>query len=204
MASRSRKLSEAGRDIGELPAAANPERKATAAKNFRAFCDSYFACVFHLGWSPDHLRIMATTEQAVLHGGLFALAMPRGSGKTSLAESACLWAILYGHRDFVCLIGSDEAHAADMLESLKTELETNELLLADFPEAGFPIHALEGIPHRAGGQLFRGERTHIGWTAKEIVLPTIPGSPASGDLRRAACRTLRRRSSSGRSPTRRR
>ncbi|MBA3686570.1 MAG: phage terminase large subunit family protein, partial [Planctomycetes bacterium] len=186
MASRSRKLSEAGRDIGELPAVANPERKATAAKSFRAFCDSYFASVFHLGWSPDHLRIMATTEQAVLHGGLFALAMPRGSGKTSLAESACLWAILYGHRDFVCLIGSDEGHAADMLESLKTELETNDLLLADFPEAVFPIHALEGIPHRAGGQLYRGERTHIGWTAKEIVLPTIPGSPASGAVVKVA------------------
>lgn len=186
IANRSRLLSEAGRDIGELPALRQPERKAATARNFRSFCESYFATVFSLRWSNDHLRVIRTIEQAVLQGGLFALAMPRGSGKTSLAECACLWAILHGHRDFVCLIGSDEAHAADMLESLKTELETNDLLLADFPEAVFPIHALDGIPHRAGGQLYRGERTHIGWTAKEIVLPTIPGSPASGAIIKVA------------------
>ncbi|MFW5698671.1 MAG: terminase gpA endonuclease subunit, partial [Planctomycetota bacterium] len=131
-------------------------------------------------------RVMGKIEQAVLEGGLFALAMPRGSGKTSLAECACLWAILYGHRDFVCLIGSDEAHAADMLDSLKTELETNDRLLEDFPEAVFPIQALDGIPHRAGGQLYHGERTHIGWTAKEIVMPTIPDSPASGAIIKVA------------------
>jgi hypothetical protein len=33
---------------------------------------------------------------------------------------------------------------------------------------------------RQHGQLYKGERTHIGWTAREIVLPTIPGSNASG------------------------
>jgi hypothetical protein len=186
IAARSRQLSEAGREIGELPPVADSARKATAAQNFRAFCESYFAGVFSLRWSPDHLRIIAKIEQAVLQGGLFALAMPRGSGKTSLAECACLWAILHGHRDFVCLIGSDEAHAADMLDSLKTELETNDLLLADFPEAVFPIHALDGIPHRAGGQLYHGERTHIGWTAKELILPTVPGSPASGAIIKVA------------------
>ena len=45
-------------------------------------------------------------------------------------ESACLWAILFGHRDFVCLIGCDEGHAMDMLESIKTELDGNDLLSA--------------------------------------------------------------------------
>ncbi len=84
-----------------------------------------------------------------MHGGLFALAMARGSGKSSIAEVACIWAVLYGHRNFVCLIGSDEGHACDMLDSIKTELDSNELLLADFPEVCFPIHALDGISNRA-------------------------------------------------------
>jgi hypothetical protein len=186
MAERSRMRSEDGRDIGAMPAVANPGRKLRAARDFRFFCESYFPELFHLAWSDDHLKVIAKTEQAVLEGGLFALAMPRGSGKTTIAECACLWAILYGHREFVCLIGSDEAHALDMLESLKTELEANDALLADFPEVVFPIHCLEGIPHRAGGQLHQGERTHIGWTAREIVLPTIPGSPASGAIVKVA------------------
>jgi len=185
-AERDRLKSEAGRDIGDLPPVENPPRRAAAERSFRAFCDAYFPEIFHLGWSPDHLRVLAQAEQAVLHGGLFALAMPRGSGKTTIAECACLWAILYGHREFVCLIGSDEQHASDMLESMKTELETNDLLLADFPEAVFPIRALDGISHRANGQLYRGERTHIGWTAKEIILPTVPGSKASGAVIKVA------------------
>lgn len=40
--------------------------------------------------------------------------------------------MLNGHREFVCLIGSDEGHAMDMLESIKTELDANDLLLEDF------------------------------------------------------------------------
>jgi len=36
-----------------------------------------------------------------------------------------------------------------MLESIKVEFETNERLLEDYPEAVFPIHALERIHNRA-------------------------------------------------------
>jgi hypothetical protein len=185
-AKRKRLMSEAGRDIGDLPPVINPERKTAAARNLRFTCESYFGSLFYLPWSDDHLRIMAKAEEAILHGGLFALATMRGFGKSSIAECACLWAVLNGHREFIALIGSDEQHAVDMLDSLKTELETNDLLLEDFPEVVFPIRSLEGIPHRAGGQLHHGKRTHIGWTAKEIVLPTIAGSPASGAVIRVA------------------
>jgi hypothetical protein len=178
--------SESGRDIGDLPPVADPARKAAAERSFHAFCDAYFPEVFHLPWSADHLKVIAKIELAVLHGGLFAMAMARGSGKTSIVECACLWAVLYGHRDFVCLIGSDEGHAADMLESIKTELEGNDLLEADFPEAVYPIAKLEGIANRANGQMYRGERTHIGWTAREIVLPAIPGSKANGAIIKVA------------------
>ncbi|MCK6458235.1 MAG: hypothetical protein L6Q92_17110, partial [Phycisphaerae bacterium] len=183
---RNIELSLTGRDIGEMPAVVNAERKTRAARDFRFFCEHYFPQTFHLPWSPDHLKVVAKIEQAVLEGGLFAMAMPRGSGKTSLCETACLWALVYGHREFVALIGSDEEHAANMLDSIKAELENNDLLLEDFPEVVFPIRALEGIHQRAGGQLFQGKQTHIGWTAREIVLPTIPGSKASGTIIRVA------------------
>jgi len=183
---RNAALSLAGRDIGELPVVVNPERKARAEGDFRFFCESYFPFTFHLPWSPDHLKVIAKIEQAVLRGGLFAMAMPRGSGKTSICECACVWAVLYGHRDFVALVGSDEGHAMDMLESIKTELDGNELLLEDFPEVSFPIQCLDGIANRCSGQLYKGQRTHIGWTAREIVLPTMPGSKASGAIIKVA------------------
>ena len=167
---RNAAIALAGRDIGELPAVENPDRKAKAAGSFRFFCEAYFSLTFHLAWSPDHLKVITKIEEAVVRGGLFSLAMARGSGKSSLAEVACIWAVLNGYRDFVCLIGSDEGHACDMLDSIKTELDGNDLLLADYPEVCFPIQALDGISNRANGQLYQGKRTQIGWTAKEIVL----------------------------------
>ena len=179
-------LAIAGRDIGELPSVVDPARKDRAARDFQAFCEAYFPAVFYLPWSPDHLRVLRKIEQAVLHGGLFAMAMPRGSGKTTLCECACLWALLYGHRQFVALIGASELHAIEMLESIKTELDGNERLLEDFPEVIYPIRALDGIANRCSGQLYHGARTHIGWTANEVILPTIPGSQASGGIIRVA------------------
>jgi len=100
---------------------------------------------------------------------------------TTICECACIWAVLNGHREFVCLIGSDEGHAMDMLESIKTELDANELLLIDYPEVCQPIQALDGIANRCNGQLYQGERTHIGWTAKYIVLPTLQPDGWSDD-----------------------
>ncbi len=179
-------LAIAGRDIGDLPEVVSSERKERAAFDFRFFCESYFPLTFHLPWSPDHLKVIGKIEQAVLRGGLFAMAMPRGSGKTTICECACIWAVLYGHRDFVCLIGSDEGHAMDMLDSIKMEMDGNDLLLEDFPEVVYPIQALDGIANRCNGQLYKGERTHIGWTAREIVLPTMPGSAASGAIIKVA------------------
>ena len=179
-------LAMAGRDIGELPEVVNPERKKRCRTNFRMFCEEYFPETFSLEWSPDHLKAIHKIETAVLKGGLFALAMPRGSGKSSLTEVAAIWAMLYGHREFIMLIGATESAALELLDSLMTEFEINEHLSADFPEVCYPIQQLDGIANRCAGQLYHGERTRITWTSNEIVLPTIKGSAASGIVVRVA------------------
>ena len=179
-------LATAGRDIGELPDVVDAERKKKCEKDFRLFCEMYFPETFTLTWSPDHLKAINRIETAVLRGGLFALAMPRGSGKSSLTEVAAIWSMLYGHREFIVLIGATESAALELLDSLMTELEVNEHLAADFPEVCFPIQQLDGIANRCAGQLYHGERTRITWTSNEIVLPTIKGSAASGIVVRVA------------------
>ena len=179
-------LATAGRDIGELPDVVDAERKEKCEKDFRLFCETYFPETFTLTWSPDHLKAINRIETAVLRGGLFALAMPRGSGKSSLTEVAAIWSMLYGHREFIVLIGATESAALELLDSLMTELEVNEHLAADFPEVCFPIQQLDGIANRCAGQLYHGERTRITWTSNEIVLPTISGSKASGIVVRVA------------------
>ena len=183
---RQAEQSLAGRDIGPLPEVVNPGRKAACERNFQLFCESYFPETYSLAWSPDHLKVIEKIETAVLRGGLFALALPRGSGKTTITESAALWSMLYGHREFVVLIGATESAALELLDSLKTELEVNERLAEDFPEVCYPVAQLEGIANRCAGQLCKGERTRITWTSNEIVLPTVEGSRASGIIVRVA------------------
>lgn len=183
---RNAALSAAGRDIAPLPEVVNPERKKACERNFQLFCESYFPETYSLGWSPDHIKAIEKIETAVLTGGLFALAMPRGSGKSTLAETAAIWSMLYGHREFVTLIGATESAALEMLDSIKTELEVNENLAADFPEVCYPIEQLDGIANRCAGQHCSGERTRITWTSNEIVLPTVKDSKASGIIVRVA------------------
>jgi hypothetical protein len=181
-AKRQAEQSLEGRDIGSCPPAKNPKRKAAARRDFRTFCLRYFPWLFSMPFCPDHLKVIAKIETSVLKGGLFAVAMPRGAGKTTLCESACLWALLYGHRSFVVLIGADEGAAARMLESIKVELETNELLAGDFGEVCYPIARLERIANRCKGQLSNKRPTHIIWTADTVALPTIRRSAASGGV----------------------
>ena len=183
---RQAELARAGRDIGPLPQVADLDRRDRGRDSFRAFCESYFPDVFSLAWSDDHLRAIDKIEQAVLHGGLFAFAMPRGSGKTSLSLAAVLWSLLYGHRRFVVLVAASAEAAADLLDDLRAELEANDLLLDDFPEVCHPIRKLEGISNRCAGQLLDGQRTRISWTATELILPTVEGPPASGAIIRVA------------------
>lgn len=177
---RNAELARAGQDIGEIPEVVNPERKAHAMASFRFFCERYFPDVFYLAWSDDHLKVIDKIEQAVLKGGLFALAMPRGSGKTVMMQMACLWSALIGATPFVCLIAASADRAQHLLETIKVWLETNELLNEDFPEVTFPIRALERITNRQRGQRYQGVATRIEWLNDKIVLPTIEGSAASG------------------------
>ena len=183
---RNAAASRSGRDIGELPPVAKPRRRASCKRDLKKFLLTYFPETFCLPFSPDHEKVIKKAELAILRGGLFAVAMPRGAGKTSITERSGIWALLYAHRRFVTLVGASETAACELITSIKTEFECNELLAADFPEVIYPIIKLDGIVNRARGQLYKGERTRVEWTVNEVVLPTIKGSAASGSIIRCA------------------
>jgi hypothetical protein len=183
---RNRRASAAGRDIGSIPPVKDVKRRDACRDSFRQFCEVYGAESFPLAWSADHLTAIAKIEAAVLRGELFAFAMPRGSGKSTLSIWACLWACLYGHRSFVMLIGSDQAIACQMLDTLKSHLEQNDLLSEDFPAACYPVRALEGITARVRGQTCEGEPTHMGWTADKVTMPWIGKAASAGAAVRVA------------------
>lgn len=183
-AQRSREASARDREIGPLPEVVDPKRRAAAIKSFQKFCESYFPNRFTKAWSPDHIEVIADFQRIVTKGGILALAMPRGSGKTSLAEVAVLWAILcHGHR-FVMLIAATKGKAKQLLASVRTELESNELLAGDFPEACHPIRSLEGVNQRK--PLFNGHRIFVKAGKEELIMPALPGTDFGGGILRCA------------------
>ncbi len=86
---RNRSLSESARDIaaeGWVHPPINAARRQGCQNSFRFFCEQYFPQTFHLAWSKDHLKVIAKIEQAVLEGGLFAMAMPQGQRQDDLVR----------------------------------------------------------------------------------------------------------------------
>lgn len=171
----SREQSRGGREIGDdFPEVANPRMKAACRNDLRRFLTHYFPNAFNLKWAPDHITVIQRLQQVMELGGLFALAMPRGSGKTTISVRAAIWSLLYGYRRFVCLVGATEQHATNILKHIKHELIFNEALGGDFPEVCYALQRLENNARRCVGQLFEGEQTRIEWSQDRVTFPTMP------------------------------
>jgi len=176
----------AGTDIAPVPEVVNPARRAAAAASYQVWNETYFPNRFYLRWSPDQLQVQARIQEAVDFGGLFALAMPRSGGKTNLSETAILWAGMTARHLFAMLLAVNATRAVELLESVKTELLTNDLLLEDWPEVCYPVRRLEGRANRSKGQHVGGALTHIAWRRNEVVFPVVAGSPASAIILRVS------------------
>lgn len=170
------------RDIGPPPAVADAARRATCETSLSAFLTTYFPAAFPLRFSRDHDEVIAALEHVTQRGGQYAMALPRGSGKTTIVVRAALWAILTGRRRYVAVVSSTDAAAKKIVKSMRTELTWNDLLYADFPRELHGIPQLQGDNRRAGGQLCEGEKTEILMGVTELVFPTIAGSRVSGSV----------------------
>lgn len=181
MAENSRDAYDSVAEIGEIKLVKDPARRERCKNDLHRFLVEYFPNTTGLyPFSEDHKRVIARLQEAAERGGRFFNLVFRGFAKTTISENACIWAVLYGHRMLVVLIGANRTAAKDLLDAIKSELETNERLAEDFPEVCQAIKALEGKNQRCASQTCGGELTHIEWTKDKIVLPTIKGSAASG------------------------
>ncbi len=178
--SRQEGISREGRDIAPLPKIANRKRRKACEKDLEKFFTTYAPSVFFLPFSADHRKVIKKLETAVLDGGQFGVAMPRESGKTAMCIFASIWAVLYGYRKYVVLIGANEGKASQLLEDIQNILQSNPNLIADFPESVYPFSMLGNTPQKARGQLHDGELTDISIKEGRIAFPKIAKSPASG------------------------
>ena len=171
---RQRAKTKAGQDIAPIPDVADWPRREATRQDLRLFCEKYFAAAFPWPWSPAHLTAIDILQTTITKGGLFAYAMFRGGGKTTLGRVASLWALLGDHAPFVCAIGASERQALRLLLApVKTAILANDILLADFPEAVYPLRALENSSKRQLQQHVGGHLTHVRWEPDRVVFPTL-------------------------------
>lgn len=175
----------AAQEISEIPAP--PKRDAKKYRRYRnnllAFLEECFPSTTGLKpFSESHKKIIYRIQQAAIHGGLFLQVVYRGFAKSTITENAVIWACGYGHSQFVVPIAADADMAKGIIESIQSEIETNDLLMDVFPEVCHCARHLEGIPQRASKQHIGNSLTHIEWPSSHCVFPSIKGFKGSGAI----------------------
>jgi hypothetical protein len=174
-AAASRSASAAGREIPPLNTRGiNWERRLACSFDLERHGRTYMPNVFSLPPSRDHKRVVEKLQRASYEGGSFAVAMPRGGGKSAWCRASMNWATSHGHRRYPYCIGANDDAALKTLKALRTISLGSDALLQDYPELYAPVRALgQDSAHKARGQLYHGRSTHLEWGADRVIYPAL-------------------------------
>jgi len=184
-AKHARKTRLALQDTSPLPDDLTDEESLVRNKSDESLLYHLQTCypnAFGLPFSDDHLRLIEQIQIACCEGELKAIAMPRGSGKTTIVVRAGLWALLAGHRKFAVIVAATEAFGQKLLTSIKTEILTNGILSTLYRQELHCLQALEGEAKRAIGQRFNGKKTNVQWLSGQIAFGYVPNVSTSGAI----------------------
>lgn len=162
------------RDIGQIPDIANPKERERAKWDLRYHLERYHEEKWYLGWCNDHLRLVKLLQDSFLNESpdeLIAVAMPRGSGKTSISRCAVEWGVLHGHLQWPILLEADADAYMKQMRAFAVTFRSKQLLAEDFPETIWVIQQMS-TSQAAPNMTCFGENMHIIWKTNEIVLPT--------------------------------
>jgi len=169
-------------EIGPPPKRKNKKHWERACVDFRFFCETYKPATFDIAWSSDHLKVFELCNEAINNALMYALAMPRGSGKTAIFEALVEWVILTGKKRFALLVAATGKKADDLMKKIKTSFNHNEKLQEDFSPELYGIVKLENESRKCKGQRCGGKQTGVEWLSDRIVMPTVPDSKCSGSV----------------------
>jgi hypothetical protein len=181
---------KSGQNVAPIPEI-EPEdlaERLACSHDFARFCKTYFPAAFSYSFSADHQKVIAKIENAVLHGKLAAFAMPRSYGKTTLSKAAALWAILYGHRRWVVMIGATGPLGINLLKNgLKPMLRSNPMLARAFPHTCKPARLASGSAVKASGLHHDNEPCYMVWEKDTLVFPSINSEYCLSGESRVTC-----------------
>ncbi len=173
----------AGNEIGPLPEIVNQHSRDECEFNLRLFAERYTRGLFKgcsKRWAKFHLEAFEKLQRSILVGGVFAIEIPRGSGKSAMIKSAIIWAGMYGHCHFCVVVCAAQGLAVNFLRSIKKQIRGSKRLFEDFPEVCHCIRKLENKAAKCNGQTLDGVRTASEWGFAHIVFPTVLDYKSSG------------------------
>ena len=175
---------EAGRKVARVQQHEDPppevcrKRKRLEA-DFPAWLRFHGGEAFADKWSPDHLAVLAKIKEAIDKGGHFALAMPRGHGKTTILKWSLLYVMLTGKRRYVVVVAATAELAGALTDFVRAQLIENPTLLEHYPHVCHYAKATEGKAIKAKYMLRRDFKPlGLGWGKATLILPTPMGRDA--------------------------
>ncbi len=185
VAERKRRFLAAQAEIGEIPAVADPARRARCEASLVEFAREYcMGTLLAREPSPRMVEYAEHLQAAICGTGFTHVRFPRGAGKTTWIKAAIAWGVATGRLRFPVIFCASADLASSALADIWAVFESP-TFAADFPEISYPILSGGGSAQRWLSQTCGGVRTHIKKTAREIRLPTVEGSKASGAVIRA-------------------
>lgn len=111
-------------------------RRNTGSQSSQQFAKAYLPSHCNLPFSKMHEEIFLLLKKITeKRNARVAIAAPRGHAKSTIISLAYpLWCVLYGKETFVLIVSNTSDQAISRLNDIKKQLETNPLLLSDFPE----------------------------------------------------------------------
>lgn len=115
-------------------------RRKMAAASPHSFARLYLRHHTKVAPSRMHLELYKLLQEAsAVRQQRIAIAAPRGHAKTTIVSLAyVLWSVLYKKEKFVLLVSATREQAVQLLKTIRDELQTNPLLISDFPESCNP------------------------------------------------------------------
>lgn len=157
-----------------LPPVEDPRRRLELeAAGTEEWLRYYLNDKFYLPFSQNQSSIIEAIDYFVDHGGQKAIADTRGGGKTSIVEGCTLKKINDGKIRYPLIVAANGEAASEILSNIKKPIETNDRLLADYPELCIPIRDLAEAPQKASKQTVNGRRTMGAWSKTTVKFPEV-------------------------------
>ena len=145
---------------------------------------------FTRAFTQQQAEMIAEFSEALRHGGDSLMLASRGEGKTSYLRCMVWKSIATGIIDFIAFVSATGPSAVDSANAIKDMMMRSEPFYRYYPEIAVPCQRVGSVPQLAKkmratgyrydtGQLYESHPISFAWTAEEIDLPDIPGSPSA-------------------------